>query len=588
MRGLGSFLRQTWRLAAPYYNSEERWFARGLLAAIIALNLLLVAFNVLLNFWNGQFFDTLQNKDAEGFIALLVLGRTNDSGWMPGFTLIVLIYIPIAIYRTYLRQWLQIRWRQWMTASLTNRWLSDRAYYRISLLGDPAGAGTDNPDQRISDDVRAFVEDTLVLGLDLLSNLVTLVSFLSVLWTLSGTVTLLGIAIPGYMVWIALVYSVLGTGLAHLVGWPLTGINFRQERFEADFRFSLTRVRENTEGIALYGGEAEERRTLAARFADVAANWYQLIWRTKLLNAFISGYSQVANIFPIVVAAPRYFAGEITLGGLTRTSSAFGQVQDAMSWFITSYSRLASWQATVNRLTSFEHAILTARSLADEGASLVPGERDGIQMEDVTLRLPDGSVLIDGAHIAFPAGRSTVIQGRSGSGKSTLFRALAGIWPFGSGRIERPPGTYLFVPQRSYIPLGTLRHAITYPAPAETFDDAQVVQALTDAGLGAFVDRLDENTPWAQRLSGGEQQRLALARAMLLRPDWLFLDEATANLDPEAEAELYARLRERLPGTTVVSIAHRTAVADFHDSRLVFRRPAGEPGVLAPADPAPA
>ena len=588
MRGLGAFLRSAWQLALPYYKSEERWFARGLLAAIIALNLLLVAFNVLLNFWNGQFFDTLQNKDSDGFISLLVFGRTNENGWMPGFTLIVLIYIPIAIYRTYLRQWLQIRWRGWLTASLTERWLSDRAYYRISLLGDPTGTGTDNPDQRIADDVRTFVDDALILGLDLLTNLVTLFSFLSVLWTLSGTVTLLGVSIPGYMVWVALVYSVLGTGLAHLVGWPLTSINFRQERFEADFRFSLTRVRENTEGIALYGGEAEERRTLAGRFANIAANWYQLIWRTKLLNAFISGYSQVANIFPFVVAAPRYFAGEITLGGLTRTASAFGQVQDAMSWFITSYSRLASWQATVNRLTSFEQAISTAKLLAGEGVKLVPGEGTGLRLDGVTLRLPDGSLLIDGAQASFPAGQSTVIQGRSGSGKSTLFRALAGIWPFGAGQIERPAGSYLFIPQRSYIPLGTLRHAITYPAPAESFDDARVTQALSDAGLDALRDQLDEDAQWAQRLSGGEQQRLALARALLLRPDWLFLDEATANLDPEAEAKLYECLRTRLPGTTIISIAHRTTVADLHDHKLVFRRQVGKPGNLAPADPAAA
>ncbi len=588
MRGLGAFLRSAWQLAIPYYKSEERWFARGLLAAIIALNLLLVAFNVLLNFWNGQFFDTLQNKDSDGFISLLVFGRTNENGWMPGFTLIVLIYIPIAIYRTYLRQWLQIRWRGWLTASLTERWLSDRAYYRISLLGDPTGTGTDNPDQRIADDVRTFVDDALILGLDLLTNLVTLFSFLSVLWTLSGTVTLLGVSIPGYMVWVALVYSVLGTGLAHLVGWPLTSINFRQERFEADFRFSLTRVRENTEGIALYGGEAEERRTLAGRFANIAANWYQLIWRTKLLNAFISGYSQVANIFPFVVAAPRYFAGEITLGGLTRTASAFGQVQDAMSWFITSYSRLASWQATVNRLTSFEQAISTAKLLAGEGVKLVPGEGTGLRLDGVTLRLPDGSLLIDGAQASFPAGQSTVIQGRSGSGKSTLFRALAGIWPFGAGQIERPAGSYLFIPQRSYIPLGTLRHAITYPAPAESFDDARVTQALSDAGLDALRDQLDEDAQWAQRLSGGEQQRLALARALLLRPDWLFLDEATANLDPEAEAKLYECLRTRLPGTTIISIAHRTTVADLHDHKLVFRRQVGKPGNLAPADPAAA
>ncbi len=588
MRALGPFLRDAGRLALPYFRSEERWSARLLLASIVVLNLMLVGMNVVLNFWNGAFYDSLQNKDWDSFISLLFLGRINDAGWMPGFTLIAAIYIPVAIYRTYLRQWLEIRWRRWLTTRLTGQWLSDHAYYRIGLMGDPAGKGTDNPDQRIADDTRSFVSDTLTLGLGLLSNVVTLFSFLNILWTLSGAVTLLGVTISGYMVWAALLYAVVGTWLTHLVGRPLAMLNFQQERVEADFRYSLVRLRENTEGIALYGGEAEEGRILGQRFMAVAGNWWQIMQRTKLLNSLVAGYEQIATIFPFVVAAPRYFAGEIALGGLMRTASAFNRVQDALSWFITAYASLASWRATVERLTSFYRAIAAARALSNQGATIETGPSGQVALDDVTLTLPDGTRLVEHAYLEFPAGQSTVIQGRSGSGKSTLFRALAGIWPFGSGQIKRPPGSYLFLPQRPYIPLGTLRHAVTYPAAPDTFDDARVVEVLSDAGLGAFAARLDEDTLWAQRLSGGEQQRLAIARALLLRPDWLFLDEATASLDPEAEAELYQRLRQRLPNTTIVSIAHRAAVTEFHDRQLVFRRAPGEPGTLVPAEQATA
>lgn len=583
MRDLGHFLRAAWRLAWPYFWSEERWAARLLLASIVALNLLLVGMNVVLNFWNGAFYDSLQNKEWDAFISLLLFGRLSEGGFfgfMPGFTLIAAIYIPVAIYRTYLNQWLQIRWRRWMTARLTERWLSDRAYYRIGLLGDPTGLGTDNPDQRIADDTRVFISDTLSLSLGLLSNIVSLFSFVSILWTLSGAVTLLGVTIPGYMVWAALLYAIVGTWLTHLVGRPLAMLNFQQERVEADFRYSLVRLRENAEGVALYGGEAEEQRTLGQRFMALADNWWRIMQRTKMLNSLIAGYEQVATIFPFVVAAPRYFAGEIQLGGLMRTASAFGRVQDSLSWFITAYASLASWRATVTRLDSFETAILAARALADKGATVQTGEPGPIRLEDVTLQLPDGSRLIEHARLTFPPGESTVVAGRSGSGKSTLFRALAGIWPFGSGHIVRPPGTYLFLPQRPYIPLGTLRHAVTYPAPHDAYGDEAIARALQDAGLGAFAGRLDEEQNWSQRLSGGEQQRLAIARALLLRPDWLFLDEATASLDPEGEADIYRTLRARLPDTTLISIAHRPAVAGFHDRWLVFRRPPGAPGSL--------
>ena len=583
MRALGPVLSDAWRLARPYFWSEEKWAARGLLLLIVTLNLSLVGAHVVLNYWNGAFFDSLQNKNWELFMQLLFSFRTGEAGFMPGFVPIVAIYIPIAIYRTYLRQLLQIRWRRWLTNHLLTDWLSDRAYYTISLTADPAGAGTDNPDQRIAEDLRKYVEDTLRLGLGLLSNVVSLFNFALILWTLSGTVTLLGVTIPGYMLWVAILYAAFGSVLTHYVGRPLAALSFQQERFEADFRFSLVRLRENSEGVALYGGEAAEKTGLIHRFAAVFRNYRAIMQRQKLLNAMIAGYEQAASIFPFVVASPRYFSGAIQLGGLTRTAGAFGSVQNSLSWFIDSYADLASWRATVARLANFQRAIDVARGLADQGARLRSGSGDGIAAAALTLALPDDTPLLAHSGMLFPKGQSTAISGRSGSGKSTLFRAIAGIWPYGGGSVERPPGRYLFLPQRPYIPLGTLRHALTYPSvDTSSFGDDAVRQALADAGLASLAMHLDDDQPWAQRLSGGEQQRLAIARALLLRPDWLFMDEATANLDPEAESELYAKLRQQLPDTTIISIAHRPAVAALHDTAQVFRRPPGQPGTLEP------
>ena len=583
MRTLGPVLGDAWRLAKPYFWSEEKWAARGLLFVIIALNLMLVGAHVVLNYWYGAFYDSLQNKDWSLFLQLLFTYRTGEAGFMAGFVPIVVIYIPISIYRTYLNQLLQIRWRRWLTDHLTTDWLSDRAYYTISLTADPAGLGTDNPDQRIAEDLRKYVGDTLRLGLGLMSNVVSLSNFALILWTLSGPVTLLGITIPGYMLWAAILYAAIGSLLTHYVGRPLAMLSFQQEKAEADFRFSLVRLRENAEGVALYGGERAEKASLIDRFAAVFVNWRAIMQRQKLLNALISGYEQAASIFPFVVAAPRYFSGAIQLGGLMRVSSAFGSVQGSLSWFIDSYSDLASWRATVARLAGFQRAIVVARGLADHGARIQPNTGDGIMAANLALALPDGTPLLAHSGVLFPKGQSTAISGQSGSGKSTLFRAIAGIWPYGGGSVERPPGRYLFLPQRPYIPLGTLRHALTYPsADSSSFGDDAVRQSLADAGLAPLAPHLDDNQPWAQRLSGGEQQRLAIARALLLRPDWLFMDEATANLDPEAESELYAKLRQQLPDTTIISIAHRPAVAALHDAAQVFHRLPGKPGTLEP------
>jgi putative ATP-binding cassette transporter len=569
-------MRDAWRLSSPYFRvSDQRWSARLLLATVIAMNFVLVGITVLLNNWNGEFFNSLQNKDYQAFIDLLLLGHTTDGSFMPGFTVLAAIYIVIAIYRTWLRQFLQIRWRAWMTERLMTGWLSDRAYYTISL--QRGAAGTDNPDQRISEDLQNFTLNTLTLGLDLLSNVVSLVSFAQILWTLSGAISLFGFNIPGYMLWIAILYALVGTALTHFIGRPLAALEFARQRTEADLRFGLVRVRESAEGVALYGGEQAESRVLLDRLVRVIAVTRATMTRQKKLNALIAGYGQVAGIFPIVVAAPRYFSGAIQLGGLTRISGAFSRVQESLSWFVDNYPQLAVWRATVGRLAGFEDAIATARALAQGGVRVDAAEGNDLALEGVTLALPGGQALLDNASLAMPRGRSTVISGRSGSGKSTLFRAIAGIWPFGAGTVRRPAGTTLFLPQKPYIPLGTLREVVTYPAVAGSIADGAVAAALVSVGLAALVPELDTDEPWAQRLSGGEQQRLAVARALLLRPDWLYLDEATASLDPEGEAELYHLLRTTLPDTTIISIAHRPEVARWHDGGLVMANAALAP-----------
>jgi putative ATP-binding cassette transporter len=588
MRRLGPFLKDAWRLARPYYGSEEKWSAWGLLISILALRLLLVGMTVVLSFWNREFFNSLQDKDFTAFFELLFVWRQTPSGFMPGFCEIAAVYILVAVYFTYLSQWLQIRWRRWLTVRFLDEWFADRAYYRISLTTDRAAIGTDNPDQRIAEDIRDFIDNTLTLGISIIANVVTLVSFLGILWSLSGTITLLGVSIPGYMVWVAVIYAVVGTWLTHLVGRPLAALRFRQQRVEADFRYSLVRVRENMEGIALYDGEAEEKATLGHRFSSVIGNWWAIMQRTKFLNALTAGYEQVAVIFPFIVAAPRYFSGQIPLGGLTQTAGAFGRVQDALSWFITRYPDLAQWFAIVERLTTFHRAVVAARAAFGTGMTLSDTADGSVQLRDLTLELPNGAKLLADLDLTFEPGHSVVVTGRSGSGKSTLFRAIAGIWPFGSGRVQRPAERCLFLPQRPYIPLGSLRHVVTYPHAHDAFTREEIAHALQDAGLAPFVARLDDDETWAQQLSGGEQQRVALARALLAKPDWLFLDEATASLDPESEAALYRTLKARLPNTTLVSIAHDPSVAAFHERRLVFRREEGRSGELVPGEMASA
>ena len=542
-----------------------------LLAVVLALNLGGVAILVLLNNWNGEFFNSLQNKDWDAFLGLLITWAPSEGGGiMPGFITIMALYIPIACLRVYLRKVLQVRWRRWMTAQFTAGWLTDRAYYTIGLARDRDGAaeGVDNPDQRIAEDVRDYVENALLLSITFLSKVVSLVSFAGILWSLSGSFEVLGVAIPGYMLWLALIYAGAGTWLTHLIGRKLVGLKFMQQRAEADFRYGLVRLRDNTEAVALSGGETAERAAAGQRFGFVFANWLRIAMRELKLEAFTLGFGQFAGIFPLVISAPRYFSGAIPLGGMMKTAGAFSSVNEALSWFVDSYPQLAEWRSQIVRLRGFQQAIAAAQALAAGGPAPMPSADSAFVLQDLTLRLPGGETLIHEVNQRFVPGTPTIITGRSGSGKSTLFRAMAGIWPFGTGTIARPPGRMLFLPQRPYFPIGTLRQAITYPATAETYSEAAVIEALTDAGLPALVGRLDQDEPWAQRLSGGEQQRLSIARALLLRPDWLFLDEATSALDPVGEAELHDTLAARLPGTTLISIAHREAAADQYERHL--------------------
>ncbi|HUM07248.1 MAG TPA: ABC transporter ATP-binding protein/permease [Acidocella sp.] len=553
---------EAWSLAKPYFRSEERWVARGLLAAIVALNLLLVGINVVLTYWNRDFFNAIQGYDQATVVHLLYyfyIVPPGSTAPMPGFAELVIIYILIAVYAFYLNQMLQIKWRQWLTTHYVKNWLSDRAYYNISLAQNP-GTVIDNPDQRISEDLRDFTANTLALGMDFITNVVTLFSFVFVLYSISGAITVFGVTIPGYMLWVAVLYSAIGTAITQIIGRKLVPLSFNQQRLEANFRYGLIRVRDNTEAIALSRGENDEQLTLRERFQAVRDNFWAIMRRTKALNFFTIGFAQIANIFPLVVILPRYFAKKIGLGGLSQIPMVFSQVQGALSWFITSYQSLVVWRATVSRLHGFREAMDVARATAAAGPRLrQPGA--ALVLDNLTLTLPDGRRLLDHASITLPPGEKITVTGPSGAGKSTLFRAIAGIWPFGDGQITPPSGSILFLPQKPYFPLGSLKRSIAYPAAETAITDEAALDALTALGLGHLAPRLNDAGNWGLQLSGGEQQRLALARALIAAPDWLFLDEATSALDPALSVEVQATLAKRLPRSTIVAISHHDAAA---------------------------
>jgi putative ATP-binding cassette transporter len=555
----------------PAYAAIERHIACGMVVFLVLVNQFQVGINVRLSFFGRDMFNAIQNKDQAAFWYLLLFV----------FAPWAVIYIASAVIEFVVQSMLVIRWRRWLTEHFIAHWLGGHTHYRMSLVGSEA----DNPDQRISEDVNRFIDggtDSFggIAGLGiysysiaLISTLSSLVAFVVILWTISENFTFPGtdLRVPGFLFWIALAYATIGTLITHWIGRPLIGLFFQKQRVEANFRFSLARLREYSEQVALLSGEGAERSALGRRFRAIVGNYLDLVRRRKWLLAFISFYGQISPYIPYMFAAPFYFAGKIQLGVMSQTAGAFARVEGALNFFVNYYSSLASFKAVVDRLTSFAAAIERAKTMADAGPTRMPtpaGELS-VALEGLGIALPDGRRIVETEGLSYAAGESALLAGPSGSGKSTLFRAISGIWPFGEGSVHVPDGAeVMVVPQKPYIPIGTLRAAVSYPAAPETYTDDDIRKALTNAHMGVLSDQLDSEEIWSQRLSGGEQQRLAIARALLKRPDWLFLDESTSALDEKLEAELYRMLKQHLPKTTIVTIGHRSSLAAFHVRRL--------------------
>jgi putative ATP-binding cassette transporter len=556
------FFRGFWALVSPYWSSDQRWTAWGLLAVVVGLNLGLVYISVVFNRWMNDFYNAIQDLDKAKFVTALY-----------DFTWIAAIFIAVAVYMLYLSQMLQIRWRTWLTERYLDKWLARQTYYRIQVFEGT----TDNPDQRISEDINALVNLTLNLGLGLLRAVVSLASFVFILWGISGPLTIplagLGeLTIPGYMVWAALLYAVGGTFLTMRVGGPLVGLNFNQQRLEADFRYSLVRLRENSESVAIYGGEAREKTGFMQRFTALVGNFRQIMLRQKKLTWLTSSYNQLSVVFPLLVASPRFFAGQIQLGGLMQIGNAFGEVHRALSFIVDSFVGIAEWKAVVERLSGFAETMKRVDALrALEQIRTAPSPSGKIGLEGLHVKLPDGRTLSRGITLSLDPGDAMVVTGPSGCGKSTLLRVLANIWPYGEGKVCTPGGReMMFLSQKPYLPLGTLREALFYPAAVRGDGEAELAEILDLCGLSHLKGHLDEPGNWSQTLSPGEQQRIAFARVFLLRPTHVFLDEATASLDEGTEARLYGALKEKLPYSVLISVGHRSTILAWHGLHLAL------------------
>lgn len=560
LKNKGKFLRDVWHLTKSYWQSEEKRKAYVLLATIVALTLGVVYMLVELNKWNNAFYNALQNYQTEMIFDQLIR-----------FSWLAVIYIILAVYAFYLQQVLVVNWRRWLTNRYIDEWLKNKTYYRLQMFG----SDTDNPDQRISEDVRLFVEMTLKFSIGLLKALCTFISFVFILYELSGSLefTFAGRVwhINGYLVWVALVYSVLGTWITHVVGRKLVSLNFIQQRYEADFRFSMMRMRENAESVAFYSGEQQEGGVFKKRFRLLLDNFWQIVQKQKQLVWLNSGYSQIAIIFPFVVVMPRYLRKEITLGGLMQVASAFGRVQDSLSYFVDMYASLAEWRAVVERLTGFG---LHMHEVKQENPQLylerMVSSDATIAARKLQVELPGDKVLLADINFTLEHGphKNILIKGASGSGKSTLLRAISGIWPYVRGTLTIPSAEKLmFIPQKPYLPLGTLREALLYPGTRQKTDE-ELVMLLEQCRIGYLAKDLYVEADWSHVLSGGEQQRLAFVRALIYQPEWLFLDEATSALDEATEAVMYKLVEQLMPATTVVSIGHRSTLNSFHQIEL--------------------
>ena len=568
VKGLITAVGQIWRLSKPYFNSEEKWFARGMMAILVALVLSLVYVNVQLNLWNLRNFNALQNRDLNGWLHQLVV-----------YLIIIAALVVIGALRTYINMWLHIRWRRWMTERYLSDWLGSSNHYRMQLR-----SATDNPDQRISQDIDLFITNALeisvgsIFGSGLLGAVTTLCSFIVILWGLSAHTPfpVFGhdYSFPGWLILGGFTSAIIGTALSHVFGRQLIKLSFDQQRFEADFRFGLVRVRENSEQIALLKGEERAQASLMDQFKYVVRNYHDIMIRSTKLGLFQSLFGQFTFVLPSMLIAPSMLAGLSQFGNLMQTSNAFGQVEGSFAFFNTQYRTLATWKSIIDRLVGFEAAAAAAReeAAAQDRFKITKDEAgDVLEVEDLDIRLPNGAPLISGARIALSPGERVLVSGPSGAGKSTMLRAIGGIWPYGSGRIRMPASAKVMIlPQKPFLPIGTLDEAITFPRAASEWKREEIESVMKDAGLSAWIARLDEPAHWSMVLSGGEQQRIGIARALLHKPDVLMLDEATASLDEASESRLYNLLREALPETTIVSIAHRSTLRTMHERRIMF------------------
>lgn len=555
---------QACNLAKSYWFSEEKWKAWGMLIIIVILNLGMVFINVWLNLWQANFYNVIENYNQQGFLNALAQ-----------FSVAAACFLLMAGYAVYLQMMLQISWRRWMTQRYMSNWLENATYYRLNLLQNIGINNPDNPDQRISEDIDLFVHSTLSLSLGLLRSAVSLISFVTVLWQLSGMLRLsLGdyqFILPGYLVWAALGYSLVGTCLTARIGNPLIKLEFNQQRYEADFRFNLMRIRENGESIAFYRGEYQEKINFLERFQKVVNNYWEMMRVNRQLIWFTSGYSQISIIFAILVASPRYFSNLINLGQMFQISNAYGQVHTALSFIIDSFDRIAQWRAVVNRLNQFSASMEKIKRLKNQQKDflLTYKLQNSLTVRQLSVFTPEGRLLLGNLTLEIKAGDSLLITGPSGCGKSTLLRAMAGIWPFCKGKIIEPKGQkVMFLPQRPYIPLSNLRQILLYPGVSEPGTDQVIQESLRDCQLAFLIDKLNQEADWGQILSNGEQQRLSFVRVVLQKPDWIFLDESTSALDESTEKKMYQLLRQRLPKTAVVSIGHGSNLSDYHAQKL--------------------
>ncbi|AEE14883.1 Xenobiotic-transporting ATPase [Thermodesulfobium narugense DSM 14796] len=555
------FLRDTWDIIKPYWQSEEKKIAWLLLIIIIFLNLFLVFINVLINLWYNEFYNALQELNAQAFWVAIIQ-----------FCILAFFYIVAAVYSLYLNQMLQIKWRKWLTDKFLKKWLDKKIYYHLQVFNN----STDNPDQRISEDLNLFVSQTLNLSLGLLNSVVTLASFVGILWAISGPLSfgIFGyeVVVPGYMVWAAIFYAIFGTWITAVIGKPLIDLNFKQQMYEANFRFSMVRIRENSESVALYGGEKREHKHLMTNFFDVFENYWKIMVRQKMLGWFTSGYNQIAIIFPILVASPRFFAREIQLGALMQIAQAFGQVQSSLSYIVNSYPSLANWHAVADRLRTFEHNISFIEELQQKNNRILIKESENLRVENLSILLPDNKTpLINQLNLSLNRSERLLIVGSSGIGKSTLIRTLAGLWPFGEGKIFLPPkDKLLFLPQKPYLPIGSLRDVLIYPNGDPDVSDDKIKDLLISLNLKHLINHISEVNMWSQILSLGEQQYLAFGRIFLQKPEWVFMDEATSALDEKSERMLYDKLKNELSNSAVISVGHRSSLLSYHEKKLII------------------